>query len=58
MIVLSDHADTLEEIGATNAESYYSGELAKKIDAESRRFGGLLRYEDLATHRISLQSLS
>ena len=51
MIFLPDHADTLEEIGATNAESYYSGELAKKIDAESRRFGGLLRYEDLAAHK-------
>ena len=51
LIVLPDHADTLEEIGATNAESYYTGELAKRIDAESRRFGGLLRYEDLAAHR-------
>jgi gamma-glutamyltranspeptidase/glutathione hydrolase len=51
VIVLPDHANTLEEIGATNAESYYTGELAKKIDAESRRFGGLLRYEDLAAHK-------
>ncbi len=51
VIVLPDHANTLEEIGATNAENYYTGELAKKIDAESRRFGGLLRYEDLAAHK-------
>jgi gamma-glutamyltranspeptidase/glutathione hydrolase len=51
LIVLPDHANTLEEIGATNAESYYTGELAKKIDVESRRFGGLLRYEDLAAHK-------
>jgi gamma-glutamyltranspeptidase/glutathione hydrolase len=51
VIVLPDHANTLEEIGATNAESYYTGELANKIDAESRRFGGLLRYEDLAAHK-------
>lgn len=51
LVFLPDHADTLEEIGATNAESYYTGELAKKIDAESRRFGGLLRYEDLAAHK-------
>ncbi|MBO4881200.1 MAG: gamma-glutamyltransferase family protein [Firmicutes bacterium] len=51
MVVLADHADTLEEIGATDAESFYSGELAKRIDAESRRFGGYLRYEDMAAHR-------
>ncbi|MBQ4409683.1 MAG: gamma-glutamyltransferase, partial [Firmicutes bacterium] len=50
-IILKDHADTLEEIGATGADSFYSGELAKKIDAESRRFGGYLRYEDLAAHK-------
>ncbi len=49
-VVLPDHADTLEEIGATDADSFYSGELAKKIDAESRRFGGYLCYEDLAAH--------
>ena len=51
MVVLKDHADTLAEIGATGADSFYSGELAKKIDAESRRFGGYLRYEDLAAHK-------
>ena len=51
LIALPDHADTLEEIGRTNADSFYSGGLAKKIDAESRRFGGLLRYEDLAAHK-------
>ena len=51
MIVLKDHADTLEEIGATGADSFYSGELAKKIEAESRRFGGYLRYGDLAAHK-------
>ena len=48
MIRLPDHADTLEAIGETNAAAFYTGELARKIDAESRKFGGYLRYEDLA----------
>lgn len=48
MIVLPDHADTLQEIGRTNAESYYRGALARRIDAESRAHGGYLRFDDLA----------
>ena len=48
LIRLPDHAATLELIGATNAESCHRGELARRIDAESRKFGGYLRYEDLA----------
>ena len=51
LITLPDHADTLQAIGETNAESFYRGELAKRIDAESRRFGGYLRYDDLAAFR-------
>ena len=51
LIRLPDHADTLEEIGRTDGESFYRGELARKIDAESRKFGGTLRYEDLAAYR-------
>ncbi len=50
MICLPDHGDTLEEIGRTGAESFYRGELAKRIDGESRKFGGYLRYEDLAAY--------
>lgn len=51
MIFLPDHADTLEAIGASDAEAFYSGDLARTIDAESRRFGGYLRYEDLAAYQ-------
>ena len=51
LIRLPRHADTLEEIGATNAASFYSGDLARKIDASSRKHGGYLRYEDLAAYR-------
>ncbi len=51
IVKLPDHADTLEEIGETGAESFYRGRLAEKIDAESRKYGGYLRYEDLAAFR-------
>ncbi len=50
MICLPDHAATLEEIGRTKGESFYTGELARRIDEESRKYGGYLRYEDLAAH--------
>ncbi len=48
LVVLPDHARTLEKIGETNAEDYYRGEPAERIDACSRKFGGFLRKEDLA----------
>ena len=41
-------ATTLESIAETNAESFYRGELADKIDAFSRKYGGKIRKEDLA----------
>ncbi len=47
---LPDHAKTIESIAATNGESFYRGELAKKIDAQSRADAGFLRAEDLASH--------
>ena len=50
IVSLPDHAKTLEAIGRTNAEDFYSGDLAHLIDAESRKYGGLLRYEDLASY--------
>ncbi len=48
IVRLPYHAATLEAIGETNAAVFYSGEIARKIDGESRKFGGYLRYEDLA----------
>ena len=50
LVRLPDHADTLEEIGLTNADSFYTGRLARCIDKDSRAFGGYLRLEDLAAH--------
>ena len=45
-----DMADTLEELAATNCESFYRGALARKIDDFSRACGGYLRAEDLAEY--------
>ena len=53
LIRLPDHADTLEEIGASSAEAFYTGSIARKIDAESRKYGGFLRYEDLASYQAA-----
>ena len=44
-------ADTLRGIGATNAESFYRGELAKKIAAYSEKTGGWMRLNDLEDYR-------
>ena len=43
-------AGTLERIAATDGRELYEGETARKLDAFSRRTGGLLRYEDLASY--------
>ena len=47
---LPDHARTLEQIANTNGEAFYRGELAQRIDAQSRKDGAFLRAEDLAAH--------
>ncbi|MBB6099802.1 gamma-glutamyltranspeptidase/glutathione hydrolase [Deinobacterium chartae] len=44
------HARTLEAIGRSGAEAFYSGELADRIDAFARATGGLIRKEDLEAH--------
>ncbi len=49
IIRLPNHAETLEAIGETCADVFYRGEIAKKIDAESRKFGGYLRWEDMSS---------
>ncbi len=43
-----DHARTLASIGETQAESFYRGDIADRIDSFSRVHGGYLRKEDLA----------
>jgi gamma-glutamyltranspeptidase/glutathione hydrolase len=44
-------AETLREIARTGGESFYRGELAKKIAACSTEEGGLMSLDDLASHR-------
>ncbi|KIY22429.1 gamma-glutamyltransferase family protein [Mesobacillus subterraneus] len=45
------HAGTLRQIAETNAESFYRGELADKIDEFSKQYGGFLSKEDLAAYK-------
>jgi len=45
------HASTLEEIGATEAESFYRGRLAEKIAGFSQNHNGFLTKDDLADFR-------
>jgi gamma-glutamyltranspeptidase/glutathione hydrolase len=45
-----DQARTLEIIAATKGEAFYRGALAEQIAAHARATGGLLTFEDLATH--------
>ena len=53
LVVLPDHANTLEAIGRTNADAFYTGDLARAIDEKSRKDGGYLRYEDLASYEAN-----
>jgi len=48
---LPDHGDTLENIGKNRARDFYRGALADRIDAFSKKTGGLLRKEDLEAYR-------
>jgi len=45
------HAATLTEIGETNAESFYRGNLAEKITAFCQKHNGFLTAEDLANFK-------
>lgn len=44
---MPDHAKTLELIGKSNAEAFYSGEIAKKIVKAAKETGGMITIEDL-----------
>jgi gamma-glutamyltranspeptidase/glutathione hydrolase len=43
-------ADTLETIAEGGRDAFYKGDIARRIDAYMTEQGGLLRYEDMATH--------
>lgn len=46
------HADTLQSIAESNAESFYRGPLAERIVACVRSAGGCLGAEDLADYKV------
>lgn len=46
------HATTLRSIGETNAESFYKGEIADKIEAFMERHNGYLRKSDLEKYKV------
>lgn len=45
-----NHAATLRSIATTNAESFYRGDLAEKIDEFSKQYNGFITKEDLAAY--------
>ncbi len=49
--ILRGQAETLEEIAATQGESFYRGALAEKIAAHAHVCGGAMTANDLATHQ-------
>jgi len=49
---LSSHAETLQDIANTDAESFYKGSLADKIEASSIKWGGFIRKSDLSKHTV------
>jgi gamma-glutamyltranspeptidase / glutathione hydrolase len=46
-----DQAETLLEIAETKGRSFYEGKIAEKIAAYSRKCNGLMRLDDLESHR-------
>ncbi len=47
----SGHAETLRSIAETNAESFYRGDLAQKIDKFSKQHGGFISADDLESYK-------
>jgi gamma-glutamyltranspeptidase/glutathione hydrolase len=47
-------AKTLEEIGYTNADSFYKGYLAEKIDTFMKKYNGFIDKTDLADYDIEI----
>lgn len=49
ILVNKDAADTLEELAATNCESFYRGSIMKKIVTWSQKTGGFFQEEDFTS---------
>ncbi len=48
------HASTLEEIGKTNSESFYTGKLAQKIVRFMEKYNGFIDYSDLSEYKTEM----
>lgn len=46
-----DYANTLRAIAKDGGETFYRGDVAKKIAADMQEHGGIIRYADLAQYR-------
>ena len=53
LVRLPDHAATLEKIAASQSEDFYRGELADRIVADSRAFGGYYEKEDFSDYDVT-----
>lgn len=52
IVTLPNHAKTLIEIGESNGDSFYYGDIARKIEISSDLHGGFLKASDLAKHQV------
>ncbi len=52
VFTLKNHAKTLRMIAESGSDSFYSGELADKIELSSIKHGGYLRKTDLEAHQV------
>ncbi|XMB67100.1 gamma-glutamyltransferase [Mycoplasmatota bacterium zrk1] len=52
IITLKNHGSTLESIGKTNSDSFYKGNLADKIEKDSKKHGGFIRKSDLESFDV------
>jgi len=48
------HAYTLEEIGKSNSDSFYTGELSKRIVSFMKQYNGFIDAEDLAEYEAEM----
>jgi gamma-glutamyltranspeptidase/glutathione hydrolase len=50
ILVLNDHAETLAAIGDSNTDEFYKGQLADRMVADSKAFGGYFCKEDFSSY--------
>lgn len=50
--VFPDQARTLKRIAETRGEAFYKGDLAEKIVAHAKEYGGAMTMDDLASHTL------